>query len=47
MTLLDPEATRKVIDAVKQSDTQQGIRLRVTREERDGEMETTTVDNLE
>ena len=46
LTLLDPEATQKVVDVVEQSDTQQGIRLRVAREEHDGEMETTTINEL-
>lgn len=43
LTVLDPAATRGVVDAVEHSDTEQGIQLRVTREERDGTMETATV----
>lgn len=46
VTLLDPEASRKVVDVVQESETQQGIRLRVTREEQDGTMETTAVEEL-
>lgn len=46
LTLLDPNATRKVVDMVEESDTQQGIRLQVTRDEQDGTMETTTVTEL-
>lgn len=46
LTLLDPKATRKVVGVVEESDTQQGIQLRVTRHERDGTMETTTVTEL-
>ena len=44
LTVLDPEATTKVVEVVKNTDTQKGIRLRVTRKERDGKMETTTVE---
>ena len=44
LTPLDPAATPKVVDTVEAADTRKGIRLRVTREERDGEMETTTVE---
>lgn len=47
LTLLDPAATRQVVDAVEASDEQEGIRLRVTREERDGEMETMDVERAE
>lgn len=46
LTVLDPEATQKVTDVVAQSETREGIRLHVTREKRDGEMQTTTVDEL-
>lgn len=46
LTLLDPKATQKVVDAVEESDTQQGIQLTVTRDEQDGTMETTTVTEL-
>lgn len=46
LTLLDPKATREVVDVVEESDTQQGIRLQVTRDERDGTMETTTATEL-
>lgn len=46
LTLLDPEATPKVVDAVERSETREGVRLRVVREERDGTMETTAVEEL-
>lgn len=46
LTLLDPKATPKVADVVEDSNTQQGIQLQVTRDERDGTMETTTVTEL-
>ncbi len=46
MTLLDSDATQKIGDIVEKSETQQGIRLRVTREEQDDKMETMTVDEL-
>lgn len=46
LTLLDPKSTRKVVDVVEGSDTQQGIRLQVTRDEQDGTMETVTVTEL-
>ncbi|RBI58988.1 hypothetical protein DMJ13_24575 [halophilic archaeon] len=47
LTMLDPEATPKVVDVVRESDTQEGIRLRVTRERDDGQMETTDVAEIE
>lgn len=43
LTLLDPEATPKVVEVVGKSDTEQGIRLKVTRTQRDGTMETMVV----
>lgn len=46
LTLLDPEATREVVDVVEKSDTQHDVRVRVTRSERDGTMETTAVTEL-
>ena len=46
LTLLDPQSTQEVVDVVEQSDSQQGIRLRVTRAEQDGTMETATVTDL-
>lgn len=33
LTLLDAEATRKVVDVVEQSDTRQGIHRQVTHDE--------------
>lgn len=46
VTVLDPEATPQVVDTVEASDTERGIRLHVTREKRDGQMETTAVEEL-
>lgn len=47
LTMLDPEATPKVVDVVQGSDTLKGIRIRVTRERDDGQMETTDVVEME
>ncbi|WP_440010097.1 hypothetical protein [Halomicrococcus sp. SG-WS-1] len=47
LTMLDPEATPKVVDVVQESDTQEGIRLRVTRERGDGQMESTDVEEIQ
>ncbi|QLG62108.1 hypothetical protein [Halorarum salinum] len=44
LTVLDPEATPKIVAVVGESDTEQGIRLRVQRDERDGAMETTDIE---
>lgn len=44
LTLLDANATRKVVDTVEDSDTQQGIRLRAHREHDGTEMKTTTIE---
>lgn len=41
--LLEPAATPRVVIALQQSDRDHGVRLRVTRERRDGEMQTTSV----
>lgn len=46
LVMLDPEATRKVVDIVEATDTEEGIRLRVAREKQDGQMETTTVEEI-
>lgn len=43
LTMLDPAATPEVVTVVEDSETQEGIVLRVTREEEDGAMETTSV----
>ncbi len=43
LTMLDPEATPRVVDVLEDSETRKGIVLRVNREERDGTMETTSV----
>lgn len=47
VTILDPEATPQVVNVVEASSRDEGIRLRVTREERDGTMETTDVTETE
>lgn len=47
LTVLDPEATRRVVDVVERTTTQEGIRLRVNRENQDGQMTTTDVEEVE
>ena len=44
VTILDSEATPEIVNIVTESDTEEGIRLRVRREEQDGTMETTSVE---
>lgn len=46
LTVLDSDATRQVVDAVENSNTEEGIRLRVQREEEDGTMTTTDVEEV-
>lgn len=47
LAVLDAAATPKVVDAVEESDTEEGIRLRVRREEEDdGTLETTEVEEV-
>lgn len=46
LTLLDPHATRKAVDVIERSEKDEGIRLRVTRAEEDGTMQTTAVEEL-
>lgn len=46
VTLLDPDASKQVVDIVEESDTEEGIQLRVTREEQDGTMETIGVEEV-
>jgi hypothetical protein len=46
LILLDAEATPNVVDVVEASDTEEGIRLHVRREERDGAMETVNVEEV-
>ncbi|MDG5778448.1 hypothetical protein VB773_02485 [Haloarculaceae archaeon H-GB2-1] len=46
VTVLDSEATPRVVDVIEDSDTTVGIRLRVERVERDGSMETTAVEEV-
>lgn len=46
IALLDPEATPRIAEAVKQSSRDQGIRLRVERESRDSRGVTTKVEEI-
>lgn len=46
LTVLDPEATPKIVNTVVESDTEEGIRLRVQREAQNGSMETTSVEEI-
>ena len=46
LVMLDAEATPKVVDTVEETDTEEGIRLRVIRDRQGGEMETTDVEEL-
>lgn len=46
LILLDAEATPNVVDVVEASDTEEGIRLHVQREEHDGAMETVDVEEV-
>ena len=46
LVMLDAEATRSVVDTVEETDTEEGIRLRVTREKQDGQMKTTDVGEI-
>ena len=46
LTVLDSEATPKIVNTVEESDTEEGIRLRVQREEQDGSMETTSIEEV-
>lgn len=46
LTVLDSEATPKIVETVKECDTEEGIRLRVQREERDGAIETTSIEEI-
>ncbi|WP_225336011.1 hypothetical protein [Halomicrobium urmianum] len=47
LIVLDAEATPDIVTTVERSDTEEGIRLRVERDEQDGSMETTTVEEVE
>jgi hypothetical protein len=46
VALLDPAATPQVVEAVRGSSREAGIRLRVRREEREGEMRTDHVEEV-
>lgn len=47
MTLLDPKATKHVVEALISTSKEKGVRLRVMREENDGAMETVSVEEVE
>lgn len=47
LTVLDTEATPKVVDTVEESNTDEGIRLRVQREEQDGTVETIRIEETQ
>jgi hypothetical protein len=47
LIVLDAEATPQVVDVVEASDTAEGIRLHIQREEHDGAMETVDVEEIE
>lgn len=44
LTVLDPDATPRIVETVAECATEEGIRLEIRREERDGAMETTSVE---
>ena len=46
LVMLDAEATRSVVDTVEATDNEEGIRLRVTRENQDSQMKTTDVEEI-
>jgi len=46
VTVLDPDATPQIVTTVDATDTERGIRLRVTREQQDEQMETTAVEEV-
>lgn len=46
LTVLDPEATPKIVKTVRECETEEGIRLHVEREEQDGAMSTTSIEQL-
>lgn len=45
-SLLEPSSTPEVVQAIRGSRRSRGIRMRVTREMRDGEMRTTAVEEV-
>ena len=46
LVMLDSESTRPIVDTVEATDAEEGIRLRVTREKQDDQMETTAVEEI-
>lgn len=47
VTVLDSEATPKVVNTVQESTTEEGIRLRVHREEQDDTVETVDIEEMD
>ena len=47
LALLDPEATRRIVDYIEQTEIERGHRVRVARAERDGAFETVTVEEAD
>ncbi|MEA1930717.1 hypothetical protein [Halohasta litorea] len=43
LTVLDADATPKVLNVIQRSSTEEGIRLEIKREEQDGTMETVAI----
>ena len=43
MVLLNSEATPRIVDLLKKTDTEKGVRLKVEREEKEGKMKTTKI----
>ncbi|MGB3754379.1 MAG: hypothetical protein WA954_10835 [Parerythrobacter sp.] len=46
VALLEPQATPRVMEALRRSDREAGVRLRARREVRDGALETVTVEEV-
>lgn len=44
LIVLDPTGTTDIVDVVEDSALEEGIKLHLTREERDGKMETVSVE---
>ena len=47
MTLLDPKATKHVVEALMKTTKEKGVRLRVALEEKDAGVETVSVNEVE
>lgn len=46
LVMLDTDATQQVVNTVEATDTEEGIRLRVTRQKREDQMETMSVEEV-